>query len=326
LTHTVDGFNRERIEVIKEAARQVQADIILPAGLPSIRMVAEHRRELETVAHLPPLAPIEMLDRFADKALFAELLEQESISYPKIRRLHEAALQEEYIADIKFPVLVKPRNLEAGSGIRLCENPQQIADYLAAQPDPHNFFVQEFIKGSDVGCSVISKDGEVLAYTIQRGIVSSHKPFNPPAAVEFIRHRGVIDSIQKLVRATHWSGVVNFDLILDAKTDEPKMLEANPRYWRSLLGSLVAGVNFPYIACLASEGGSIPRPEYQKVCYAKPNVALGLLFKSWVGDVSSRISFAESGLSYLARDPFPDLAIQLQRLMLTCRRKFHSQL
>ncbi len=314
LTHTVDGFNRERIEAIKEAAKQVQADIIIPAGLASIRMIAEYKGELAAVATIPPTASVHMLDAFSDKLLFAQLLEQHGIPYPKIQQLDGGTFRENPIAAIKFPVLVKPRNLEAGSGIRLCHSPTQVEKYLASHDDPHNFFVQEFVQGPDVGCSVIAKEGEVLAYTIQEGIISSHKPFNSPAVVKFVQHQGVIDSIRKLVQATRWSGVVNFDLVIDGETNEPKVLEANPRYWRSLLGSLVAGVNFPYIACLVSEGCKVTDYAYRGIRYAKPDAALGFLVGSWFGQNSRRATLEESGLLYLLRDPIPDIAIQLKRL------------
>jgi D-aspartate ligase len=236
-----------------------------------MRLIAEHQVELTDIARLPPIASKELIDSLADKALLAEIMEREGIPYPKIRRLRSIPVDEEQLEGLNFPVLVKPRNLEAGNGIRLCKTPGQIIDYLSGQSDPFNFFIQEFISGPDIDCSVLCDNGEILAYTIQRGIARSPKPFRPPAAIEFVHNQGVFDSIQKLVRSVQWSGVVNFDLVLDQETNEAWLLEANPRYWRSLLGSLKAGVNFPYLACLASEGNQIKRPPYRNIRYAKPD-------------------------------------------------------
>lgn len=313
LTHRIDGLSRERIEVTKKAAEQVHADIILPTGLPAIRMVAEFWQELSSVALLPPLAPPETLDAFADKLQFTEILEREGIPHPKTLRPRGEPISEEQGASITFPALVKPRNLEGGNGIRLCESWSQIDEYLSTQSEPLNFFVQEFISGCDLSCSVLSRDGEILAYTIQRVIVPSHKPFGPSAAVEFIHDQAVLDSIQRLVRSVKWSGVVCFDLVLDERTNEAKVLEANPRYWRSLLGSLSAGVNFPHVACLASEQRKLPPLGYKPVRYAKPEIATGLLLKSWTGKPSAISSLSESGLPYLLKDPLPEMAIQLSR-------------
>ncbi len=313
LAHRVDQFDRERVEVIKEAAREVDADIILPAGLPGIRLVADFQQDLASVAYLPPLVAPDVLDSFADKLRFSEILEREEIPHPKLIRPRGVPLDEDQLAGIKLPVLVKPRDLEGGNGIRLCESPRQVIEYLADQSDPLNFFIQEFITGPDLSCSVLSQNGEILAYTIQRVIVPSHKPFGPSAAVEFIHDEAVLDSIQRLVRAVQWSGVVCFDLVFDEEAKEAKVLEANPRYWRSLLGSLSAGINFPHLACLAGHGLKVSCPEYRHVRYAKPEIAVGLLLKSWTGNSSPISKLSESGLPYLFRDPFPEVAIQLLR-------------
>ena len=47
------------------------------------------------------------------------------------------------------------------------------------------------------------------------------------------------------MQALKWSGIVNIDFIYDENDKQAKILEVNPRYWQSLLGSLFAGVNFP---------------------------------------------------------------------------------
>jgi predicted ATP-grasp superfamily ATP-dependent carboligase len=299
--------------VIQAAAREVSADVIVPTGLAGIRLVAEFQNELAPVSRLPPLASLDVLDAFSDKLRFSKILNLESIPHPRILWPSGELLDEEKLFEMRFPVLVKPRNLEGGSGIRLCEYPHQVLDYLAEQGEPAEFFVQEFIKGPDLSCSVLCQEGEILAYTIQRVIVRSHKPFGPSAAVEFIHDEGVLDSIQRLVSSVRWSGVACFDLVFDEEANQAKVLEANPRYWRSLLGSLAAGVNFPHLACMASQGEKFTCPDYQHVRYAKPEIAPGLILKSWTGKRSAISKVSESGLPYLLRDPLPEVAIHLRR-------------
>jgi predicted ATP-grasp superfamily ATP-dependent carboligase len=315
MTHRVDGCDRAKIGVIKETAKAVGAHIILPTGLSGIRLIAEHQVELAHVARLPPIASKELIDRLADKVLLAEIMEREGIPYPNIRRVRSVPVDEEQLAGLNFPALVKPRNLEAGNGIRLCKTPAQIIDYLLGQSDPCSFFIQEFISGPDIDCSALCENGEILAYTIQRGIARSPKPFRPPAAIEFVHNQGVLDSIQKLVRSVQWSGVVNFDLILDQETNKAWLLEANPRYWRSLLGSLKAGVNFPYLACLASEGHQINQLPYRNISYAKPDLALRILLKKWTGHRPEISGSLENGLGFVFRDPLPEMAMQLKKFL-----------
>jgi predicted ATP-grasp superfamily ATP-dependent carboligase len=277
-------------------------------------LVAQHYQELSAVAALPPVAPPSLLDIFADKWLLAQLLERENIPHPRTHSLPAANLDRQHFSGMKFPLMVKARERSAGGGICLCHNAQQVVDFLSNQSDTSEFFLQEFVTGPDLDVSVLCRDGEILAYTIQRGVIASHKPFHPPAAIEFIQDAGTFKSIQRLVRAVKWSGIAHFDCIYDLQTREAKLLEANPRYWRSLLGSLKAGVNFPYLACLASDGHQFERPSYRNVKYAKPEAALRMWVSRWYNRDTPRWSIKDSAFSTLLRDPLPDLAIQAGRL------------
>lgn len=209
--------------------------------------------------------------------------------------------------------MVKARSRCAGGGIRICKNAREASEYLSNQTDPDEFFLQEFVTGPDIDVSVLCRDGEILAYTIQRGLVPSPKPFHPPVAVEFIQDAGAFKSIQRLVRATNWSGIAHFDCIYDLESRETKLLEANPRYWRSLLGSLKAGINFPLLACLASEGEEFERPIYRNIRYARPEAALRMFVHRAFNRALPSWRLQDSLFSALARDPLPDVAIQIKR-------------
>jgi hypothetical protein len=163
--------------------------------------------------------------------------------------------------------------------------------------------------------SALCQNGEILAYTIQRGVVPSHKPFHPPAAIEFIHDDETFGNVQRLVRAVKWSGVVHFDCIYDAESRETKILEANPRYWRSLPGSLKAGVNFPYLAYLTAKGHQFERPDYRSIRYARPQAAPRILARRWANPDSPHWRIRDFGFAELLRDPLPDLAIQTARVV-----------
>ena len=312
-THTARVIDHSRVAAILDAVQKTGAQVILPVALPTIRLMAEHYREISSFAALPPMPSLSLLDTFADKWLLAKLLEREEIPHPKTFSLPSLPCDEQQYTNMKFPLMVKARTRTAGGGICLCRSPREIVDFLTKQSDPGEFFLQEFVSGPDVDVSMLCRDGETLAYTIQRGLVPSHKPFHPPAAIEFIQDDRAFENIRRLVRAVEWSGIVHFDCIHDLESGEIKLLEANPRYWRSLLGSLKAGVNFPYLACLASEGREFKRPHYRNIRYARPQAALGMFVGRWSKRRTLRWSIRDSDFSEFLRDPLPDIAIQAAR-------------
>ncbi len=312
--HTIDTFDEQRVKAICDAAKKARIDIILPAALPCTRLVAEYSDEIQKVSSLPPLASKDLIDTFADKWRFAQLLQKVGIPHPRsLETTHVAESLSQDGADL-FPVLVKPRNLSSGDGIRICSDRQQLQKFIDAQEKPHEFIVQEFITGPDLSVNVLAQDGKILAHTTQLGIIPSFKPFKSPAAVQFAHHDDVVDIIQHLVGSTRWSGACNFDFVYDEDKKEPKLLEANPRYWRSVLGSLVAGVNFPYLACRTGRGESYPVPTYNQVRYAKPDRGVRLLPKGMLGRKQKISRLRETGIPFFLEDPLPELLIQTTKV------------
>jgi D-aspartate ligase len=308
--HSAATMGADRVAAITGALKKTGARVLLPVSLPTIRLVAEYSEELSTIAALPPMPTLSLLDTFADKWLLAQLLEREKIPHPKTFTAPSLPVDPQQLSGMKFPLMVKARARAGGGGICLCHSPREVVDFLSDQSDLSEFFLQEFVSGPDVDVSVLCRRGEILAYTIQRGLIPSHKPFHPPAAIEFIQDSGALKNIQRLVRAVDWSGIVHFDCIYDLESRETKLLEANPRYWRSLFGSLKAGVNFPYLACLAAEGLEFERPSYRNIRYARLQAAWGMFVRRWSNRNTPHWRLRDSCFSELLRDPLPDLAIQ----------------
>ncbi len=109
-------------------------------------------------------------------------------------------------------------------------------------------------------------------------------------------------------------GRVDFRLRQD--TGAPTILEINPRYWRSLLGSVVAGVNFPYLACLLALNIPFPHPTYANGRYIhESRVAMRqLIMQALRTGKTANFRFGETCLMLAARDPFPELIISARDL------------
>jgi len=131
--------------------------------------------------------------------------------------------------------------------------------------------------------------------------------------MEFIQQDDVLDAGQKLLAALRWSGVAHIDFRQDNIDGQVKIIEMNARYWGSLLGSLVAGVNFPYLACLAAQGVSFPMPAYQLSHFAYTTTAIkeGLLWCLGRNTLQG-FSFQETGLRFFMVDPLPEVVKRLQ--------------
>jgi hypothetical protein len=98
----------------------------------------------------------------------------------------------------------------------------------------------------------------------------------------------------------------------DVESRDYKVLEINPRFWRSLLGSVHAGVNFPYLTCLTALGVPFSPPEPRPGRFIHENrIALRSLSGHLSG--SGSISWRDTSLAYAWKDPLPELAILMRQ-------------
>ena len=112
-------------------------------------------------------------------------------------------------------------------------------------------------------------------------------------------HPQVLAVAQRLVAELGWSGIANIDFRVD-EAGQPHVLEINGRYWATLLGSTLAGVNFPDLVCRRALGEEVDRPP----------VAAGTFMQArrWLAELSrGRWRSGWTSLSLLLTDPLPEL-------------------
>lgn len=306
-----------RLNALSEMAERVHVDVILPVSEEGVLFVATEREALSELAALPPIPDCESLETARNKWLLNQFARQHNLPAPEAVLVTFDSTFERRVSALEYPVLLKPTSLTDGQGIRYFDTPADLQGFLQSQSETlfkDRYLVQTFVRGYDVGLSVLCREGKILAFTIQRGIMS-HR-FGSLMAMEFVRRDDVLDVGQGLLSALRWSGIAHIDFRHDSRDGRPKIIEMNARYWGSLLGSLVAGVNFPYLACLAAQGVSFPVPQYQLSKFAYTTVAIKEgLFWPWGKSSLKGFSFRETGLRFFLPDPLPEVVKRLQELV-----------
>ncbi len=213
-----------------------------------------------------PLADPETLKRAGDKGCLAVFAATEGIPIPKTLVYDPATGLNGPLESLCFPVLVKPVDGTSGQGIRKLETPSDFTLFAGRTKTGRRWVVQEIIGGADVGCSVLCQQGRIVAWTMQRGLLSRSKAYMPPAVIDFIDDETVLAVIAKTMKALRFEGVANCDLRCDAATRDVRLIEINPRFWGSLYASHVAGVNFPALALAQTLGLPLPRQTGSRSC------------------------------------------------------------
>jgi predicted ATP-grasp superfamily ATP-dependent carboligase len=291
----------------------------LPTETKAISFTIAHREALSRIVAIPPLPDRRTFRIANDKWLLSRFLEESGIPGPKTILLTGDSL-ESSLQDLEYPVLLKPTRSWGGEGVKRFENYTSIRRYLDTQEKEAlagRHIVQSFLPGPVVGFNVLSVRGEVLATTMQRGIIPNTHQYAAAGAIEFIKDSRFSDVCKKLFSALAWSGYANVDALYDSRDHKINILDLNARFWGSLRGSLQAGVNFPYLACLAALNTPFPSPDYALTHYFHSKTALreGLLRR--IGkDSEWGISLQETGLKFLLLDPLGELMRAVQQEIL----------
>ena len=239
------------LTALREHTAAHPVDVVIPIQERLISLVGGLRPELaglEGVGAVAPLTDPVMFERVDHKWHSHEMLEPAGIRVPRTVRAGDEDLRAA-LGSWEGPVLRKPSLGWGGIGIRMFDGPDDVVRDIEADPPdtPDGEIVQEYIPGTDVDCSFLSDDGRIVALTVQRSAMKQRAQFASALQLEFLHDRRVSELAEAFAAVTGWSGVAHLDLRMDARTGEPVLIEVNPRYWATLLGSLAMGVNFPLL-------------------------------------------------------------------------------
>jgi len=297
-----DGY----LETIGRVAKRVNADVILPVDQPGIRFAADHRLLLEKFAAITSVPQLDVFDIAVDKWLLTDFMQKQRIPTPQTILYTAATELGQQLDALTFPVLIKPTHGGSGRGIQQFNDRTSLGRFLEKErEDTCSYIIQDQVQGYDIDCSVLCQDGEILAYTIQKGIIMNPDRFLPPLAIKFLWHEEVLRVMSKLLAALKWNGVAHVDLVMDEKDHHAKVIDFNARYWGSLLGSLAAGVNFPHIACLAAINKPLPSAEYRHIRYISPSAVRQVRAQKSLANGVPEFRFSETGWRYMLADPMP---------------------
>lgn len=304
-SHPHTANESEQIEAIIRTVRRTNSNVLLPVTDCGTHLVCAWQTELSRHVALPPLPSTAGLKAVLDKNSLSRFLAEHGLPQPPTMILHSPEQAEIELRDLPFPALIKPANGSGGCGIRKFANRALLMEFLRTNWSRERpALVQSYVQGRDVGCSVLCKDGKILAHTIQTSHLPRPDPFGNDEAVEFINDPQTLEVVAKLVSALNWGGVANIDL-RRGSDEQILLLDFNPRYWTSLLGSLSARVNFPHLACLAALGIQPARfaPELKR--FFTTDAVIRHFIQKCLGRPHSRVCIKESGLPYTLNDPLP---------------------
>ena len=220
--------------------------------------------------HIPILGTqAEDIDNAEDRHKFSAMLDELGIDQPRWQELTSLSDIDQFIAEVGFPVLVRPSYVLSGAAMNVCSNQEELYRFLELAADvskEHPVVVSQFIEhAKEVEIDAVAQRGEIVAYAI-----SEHIEFagvhSGDATIQFPGQKLYVETVRRIKRisrqiaeALHISGPFNIQFL--AKGNEIKVIECNLRASRSFpFVSKVLKINFIELATRIMLGQRVEKP------------------------------------------------------------------
>lgn len=310
-----DGSNKTRLKKIDELSKKRQIDVLLPIGQKGIQFIHSNYSVLKVKFQIPPVPGKNEFDIVRNKWLLNEFCKDNNLAYLKSFLVQDTYYKESDLSDFKNSVLLKPSLGEGGLGIHFIKNINELLEELNKNKSffaNKGYIVQEYIDGEVISYSALCENGEILAHTIHHPAGGNNRSFVFAKIFEFIENDSAFKFAKSLLMKLKWNGMANMDLIMN-REGVLYILDFNPRYYGTLLGATISGVNYPYLACLKALGRSFIPPEYQKIVFGIYNGKEMLSW--WKGrKQADSVPFKHTNLNFVLKDPVPALRLNLKKI------------
>jgi predicted ATP-grasp superfamily ATP-dependent carboligase len=330
--HYHGGYNEEDwIHAIKSLVLKLHIGVVLPVTEKGVELMVRNRTVISEIAALPSLPGLESLKTVQDKwSLYCFAKKRGFPVVPSVLVSNNGEIiPDPHVLDtFKYPAILKPTSLGGGQGIVKVNGRD---DLCRAWEDKRiikgcKYMLQSYIPGVDLCLGVFCKGGEILAYTLQRSLSSPDNYFGPQRTMRFVNDEKILDIGKRFVSVLGWDGIAFIDVRIDERDQTAKIIEVNPRYGQAILGCLVAGINFPLIACLDAMHLGHPHKEYKTVGYTHPKPTLKILMSRLIKrKMSPSFRWQESGLRFAFSDPLPEAVDVIRGTMRQLQRWITSK-
>ena len=145
------------------------------------------------------------IDNAEDRNKFSSLCDEIGVDQPRWRELTSMQAIDEFVAEVGFPILVRPSYVLSGAAMNVCSNEEELTRFLklaANVSKQHPVVVSEFIQeAKEIEMDAVAQNGEIKLYAI-----SEHIEFagvhSGDATIQFLAKNNDIKVIECNLRAS----------------------------------------------------------------------------------------------------------------------------
>ena len=181
------------------------------------------------------------IDKAEDRHKFSSIVDQLEVDQPRWKELTTLEDVDQFIAEVGFPVLVRPSYVLSGAAMNVCHDEKKLRHFLSLAAEvsqEHPVVISQFMQRcKEIEFDAVADEGEIIAYAISEhieyaGVHSGDATIQfPPQKLYVETVRRIKKIARKIAHALDISGPFNIQFL--AKDNEIKVIECNLRASRS---------------------------------------------------------------------------------------------
>jgi predicted ATP-grasp superfamily ATP-dependent carboligase len=239
----------EFVDFLNRVSRSHGIQVLVPV-MEETFAVAKYRHALQDRYKIA-LADYNQLLCLHDKGKWGALAEAHGIAVPRTVSMEALAAEPHRIDELRFPVLLKPKQGGGGWSVREIANAQELTRLLRVdtlyEGSPLHFFnIQEKIQGITICVAMLYDRGRLIAKLTYEQLRVYPPPFGQATLRRSIRNRVAEENLRRLLDALNWHGICQADFLWEQSTQQAYLIDINPRFWGATALAEAAGIDFPY--------------------------------------------------------------------------------
>ncbi|MDR1344850.1 MAG: carbamoyl-phosphate synthase (glutamine-hydrolyzing) large subunit [Tannerellaceae bacterium] len=209
------------------------------------------------------------IDNAEDRHKFSAMLDRINVDQPRWKELSSMKDISHFVAEVGYPVLVRPSYVLSGAAMNVCSNEEELERFLklaANVSKKHPVVVSRFIENAkEIEVDAVAEKGEIIMYAISEhiefaGVHSGDATIQFPAQKLYVETMRRIKHVsRRIAKELNISGPFNIQYL--AKANEIKVIECNLRASRSFpFVSKVLKINFIDLATRVMLGLPVQKP------------------------------------------------------------------
>lgn len=256
-------------------------ECIIPLHTYTAFLLSKYRKYFSDFTRIPP-PDFNVFYNAFDKTILLKIALEINIPCP--RTYFHNNVNDMIDAINQYPVVVKPAKRH-GIKIEICNNKSEFVEkYTYMTKIYGECIVQDYIaNGGEFGVyTIFNKQSEPIALCVHKRLRSMHAYGGISTLRKTTKNEKLVNLAFKLLKTIQWSGAAMVEFRIDARDNQPKLMEINPRFWGSLQLSILSGSDFPYkLYQLTIEDNPISNLDFKEDVYCRWFLAdIANVFKS----------------------------------------------